>query len=230
MKVLFGLALIWVFLCPINLEAKSINDSIFDKSIGDSIFARSISPDFRNLLNELDTIILYDITIENENQHTIFDWGLLQSGVCIIKLTDSLFLIKCYTNLPLNGIDTFYVPTNVIQFRVKYQKDNSVVVVRDKKYKPPITWGTDEILYTKNLWTEMVNKPELQQDIFSLTYDECGELLKLNYSLLYSILFGDKECIEYFKELNKIFPAINGLTLGEEYMAVRYLLMYYGYI
>lgn len=195
---------------------------------GDSIKLNQISPNFKTMFEENDTVEVETIEVEDlSSKWVVLDWDLLQSGASIIKLSDSTFLLKCYSNLPFNGVDSSYTRIDIIHFFIRYQSGNSGYIQLDTAYKPNLNWNSEKIQSTKQLWADLSANIVFRKEINELTYQQCGEILNLNYNLMYSILAGDATCVKYFQDLELYFPAITELTLGEEYRSTVKVLKYY---
>lgn len=219
MNILFSFLLLYSY---------SANNKLNISIEGDSIKLNHISPNFKTMFEANDTVVVETIEVEDLlTNWIVLDWDLLQSGASIIKLSDSTFLLKCYSNLPFNGIDSNYSRIDVIHFFIHYQSGNSGYIQLDTAFKPNLNWNNEKIQATKQLWADLSVNNAFRKKINELTYQQCGEILNLNYGLMYSILAGDITCVKYFQDLELYFPAITELTLGEEYRSTVKVLKYY---
>lgn len=200
--------------------------------IGD-LKVRNLSPDLNSFFEEesIETVKIPEITLFDTVLNTIvFDWGVAESYLLIEKINSNQFNISAYTNLPLNGIDTDYVRSKILELSVEYLPNGYIHLFVNSKFKFDFEWNENDVVRTIQSYQKYKINPDLTNISENISYEDCGKILMLNYELMYSILNGNRECIKYFLEYPVVFPAMNNLTLKEEYMVNFKILRYYGYI
>ncbi len=227
LKPFYFIIILYIFCVQTHVDAQDYHNNISDLTI------RNLSPDLNSFFEDesIESVKITEITLFDTVLNTIvFDWGVAESYLLIEKISSTQFNIVAFTNLPLNGIDSSYVNSKILELSVAYLPNDCIHLFVNSNIKFDFEWNENDVKRTIQSYEKYKINPAFTGVAENVSYEDCGKILLLNYELMYSILNGNKESIKYFLEYPVVFPAMNNLTLTEEYIVNFKILSYYGYI
>ncbi|HNV98331.1 MAG TPA: hypothetical protein PKL06_03105 [Chitinophagales bacterium] len=176
-----------------------------------------------------DTVVKYDMFIvgATDSITEIFDLGPMVSRIQIIRTSETDFQLSYYVNLPLVSVDSFYVPTEILQLMV-HVIDSGVCI----SVNPNFNLATVEVLadstYALARYNELLSSATHRADIFNMPDSISGEVMELYYALFYASLTGCVSCAARCDHFEENFPAMDQLTLHMDLYSTHNILYYYG--
>lgn len=189
----------------------------------------SLNHELAGLMTRRDTLEVTEILIEGfTGKHSdIFDLGPLVSRIQIIRTSETDFQLSYYVNLPLVSVDSFYVPTEILQLMVHVIDSGACISVN-----PNFNLATVETLadstYALARYDELLSSATHRADIFNMPDSISGEVMELYYALFYASLTGCVSCAARCDHFEENFPAMDQLTLHMDLYSTHNILYYYG--